>query len=120
MYALVLRSITRPGSFRNRWVSLKKLQEMVIDAWNSWMEHDQYDEAIALAEMMSPAVPREQALELLARASQRCAQHIEGEVARLPVDQQAARREEPELRWKRSGNAYAHVPETAPTRAVQF
>ena len=119
-YALVLRSITRPGSFRNRWVSLKKLQEMVIDAWSSWMEHDQYDEAIALAEMMSPAVPREQALELLARASQRCAQHIEGEVARLPVDQQAARREEAELRWKRSGKAFARLAENQRSRVDQF
>ncbi len=119
-YALVLRSITRPGSFRNRWVSLKKLQEMVIDAWSSWMEHDQYDEAIALAEMMSPAVPREQALELLARANQRCAQHVEGEVARLPVDQQAARREEAELRWKRSGKAFARLAENRRSRVDQF
>jgi tetratricopeptide (TPR) repeat protein len=119
-YALVLRSITRPGSFRNRWVSLKKLQEMVIDAWSSWMEHDQYDEAIALSEMMSPAVPREQALELLARASERCAQHVEGEVARLPVDQQAARREEAELRWKRSGKAFARLAENRRSRVDQF
>ena len=119
-YALVLRSITRPGSFRNRWVSLKKLQDLVIDAWNSWMEHDQYDEAIALAEMMSPAVPREQALELLARASQRCAQHIEGEVARLPVDQQVARREEADLRWQRSGLAYARLAENRRSRVDQF
>ena len=101
-------------------MSLKKLQEMVIDAWSSWMEHDQYDEAIALAEMMSPAVPREQALELLARASQRCAQHIEGEVARLPVDQQAARREEAELRWKRSGKAFARLAENQRSRVDQF
>ena len=111
LYAQVLRSVSRPKSFRNRWISLRKLQETVVEAWNAWMEHHFYDEAITLSEMMGPAVPREQALELLARANQRWAQHLEAEVVRLSVDQQAARREEIQMRWRRAGQAYSRLSE---------
>ncbi|HEY2251701.1 MAG TPA: tetratricopeptide repeat protein, partial [Planctomycetaceae bacterium] len=110
-YALVLRSISRPKSFRNRWISLRKLQESVVEAWNGWMEHHFYDEAITLAEMMSPAVPREQAIELVARANQRWAQHLEADVVRLSVDKQAERHEELRARWRRAGQAYARLAE---------
>jgi tetratricopeptide (TPR) repeat protein len=119
-YALVLRAVSRPKNFRNRWVSLKKLQETVIEAWNSWMEHHYYDEAIALADMMSPVIPREQALELSARANQRWAQHLEAEIAKLPFEREAARREEVELRWKRSGQAFARLAENRRSSVEHF
>jgi len=119
-YALVLRSISRPKSFRNRWVTLKKLQDTVIDAWNSWMEHHFYDEAIALSDLMSPAIPREQAIELSARANQRWAQHQEAEVAKLPFDRQPARREDVEMRWRRSGQAFARLAENRKSATDYF
>jgi len=111
LYAQVLRSVSRPRSFRNRWISLKKLQETAVDAWNSWMEHHFYEEAIALAEMMSPTLPREQSIEFTARANQRWAQHLEAEFTKAHVDRQPARREELELHWRRSGQAYAQLAE---------
>src|SRR5262249_28417328 len=119
-YAHVLRSIARPQSFRNRWISLKKLQDTVIDAWNSWMEHHYYEEAIALAELMSPAIPREQALELAARATQRWAQHLEAEVAHTPVDRQSSRRAEVEARFRSSGLAFARLAENQRSFSDQF
>jgi len=119
-YAQVLRSVVRPRSFRNRWVSLKKLQDTVVDAWNAWMEHHYYNEAIVLADMMSPAIPREQALELSARASRRFAQHVEAEAARLPVAREDARREDVERQWRRSGEAYARLAENRRSAADHF
>lgn len=119
-YALVLRSVVRPGSFRNRWVSLKKLQDTVVEAWNDWMEHHYYDEAITLADMMSPAIPREPALELSARASRRYAQHLEAEAAKLPLERAAARHDEVERQWKRSGQAYARLAENRRSSADHF
>jgi tetratricopeptide (TPR) repeat protein len=110
-YAQVLRSVSRPRGFRNRWISLRKLQETVLEAWNAWMEHHFYDEAITLAEMMSPAVPREQSIELVARANQRWAQHLEAEIGRLAAEGQIARREELHSRWRRAGQAYARLSE---------
>jgi len=111
-YAEVLRTIRRPKSFRNRWMSLKKVRELILDAWNGWVENDFYSEAIALAESMSPVVPSDQAHELAARANQRWAEHLEAEVARLPFDRQSERQEEVKLRWKRSGQSYARLAET--------
>lgn len=111
MYGQVLRSVRRPRSFHNRWVSLKQLQEAVFEAWNSWSEHHYYNEAITLAEMMSPAVARDQSLELVARAHERWARHIEVEVEALPLDRQGARRPEIEFRWQQSGQAYSRLAE---------
>jgi tetratricopeptide (TPR) repeat protein len=119
-YALVLRSVPRPRSFRNRWVSLKKLQDTVVEAWNSWMENHYYDEAIALADIMSPVIPREQALELAARASQRWAQYLDGELAKLPLDRESPRQAEVELRWKRSGQAFARLAENRRSAVEHF
>ncbi len=119
-YALVLRSLSSPENFRNRWITLKKLQEATIDAWNSWMEHHYYDEAIALADIMSPLLPREQTLELSARATQRCAQHFEAEVAKLPEDRQTALHDEIETRWKRSGQAHAKLADNRRSIADQY
>jgi tetratricopeptide (TPR) repeat protein len=110
-YAQVLRSVSRPRSFRNRWISLKRLQETVVDAWNAWMENHFYEEAIALSEMMSPTLPREQSIELTARANQRWAQYLEAELGKGNADRQPARREELELHWRRSGLAYALLAE---------
>jgi tetratricopeptide (TPR) repeat protein len=110
-YAQVLRSVSRPKSFRNRWLSLRKLHETVVEAWNAWMEHHFFEEAIALSDMMSPAIPREQAIEFLARANQRWAQHLEGEFVRLSSDRQAEQREALQLRWRLAGQAYARLAE---------
>jgi tetratricopeptide (TPR) repeat protein len=110
-YGQVLRAVRRPRSFHNRWVSLKQLQEAVFEAWNSWTEHRFFNEAITLAEMMSPAVARDQSLELVARAHERWARHTELEVESLPLDRQTARRPEVEFRWQQSGHAYARLAE---------
>ncbi|HLJ12319.1 MAG TPA: tetratricopeptide repeat protein, partial [Planctomycetaceae bacterium] len=79
-----------------------------------------YDEAIALSDLMSPAIPREQAIELSARANQRWAQHQEAEVAKLPFDRQPARREDVEMRWRRSGQAFARLAENRKSATDYF
>lgn len=125
-YAAVLGTI-RPSRFRNRWLSLKRVREIVLEAWNAWVEQRFYQEAIDLAELMSTAsssraseartgaIPLDEAHELIARANQRWAEHLEGEIAKLPADKQAARRDELKLRWKRAGAAYSRLAETRRT-----
>ena len=66
---------------------------------------------------MSPAVPREQAIELVARANQRWAQHLEADVVRLSIDKQAERREGLQDRWRRAGQAYARLAENCRSTA---
>ncbi|MBI3864708.1 MAG: tetratricopeptide repeat protein [Planctomycetia bacterium] len=120
LYATVLRSVTRPKSFRNRWLSLKRLQEMVIEAWNSWMEHHDYGDAIFLADVMSPAIPYEQAVELMARANQRWAEHLEAELAKVPADRYAAHKAKLEERWRLAGRAYARLAENSHATADYY
>ncbi len=117
-YGVVLRSIRRPKSFRNRWISLKRVREVVLEAWNAWTEQGFFAEAIGLAEMMSPAVPRDQSYELVARANQRWAEHLTTEVAQLPSDRQELRQAELQQHWKRCGDAYARLAETRKTMSA--
>ena len=117
-YSEVLRSIRRPRTFRNRWISLKKVREIVLQAWDGWVENDFYSEAITLAESMSPVVPRDEAYELAARASQRWAEHLDAEIAKLPFNRQVNRQEEVKIRWKRSGEAYARLADARKTSSA--
>ena len=110
-YGIVLRTVRRPKTFRNRWISLKRLRDNVVEAWNAWVEQDFYAEAITLSEFMYPAIPREQANELIAQANQRWAEHVEAEVAKLSYSKQLERAEEVRLRWKQCGKAYAVLAE---------
>jgi tetratricopeptide (TPR) repeat protein len=118
-FGRVLRSIVRPESFRNRWVKLERLREVIIGAWNGWMDENHFDEAITLAEMMPPAIPREQAYELVAQANLRWAEHVDAETARLPADARDSKLESLWLRRTRAGLAYyrlAQVQSSAPQR----
>ena len=102
-YAAVLGSIRRPSRFRNRWISLKRLREIVLEAWNSWIEQGFYQEAIDLAELMSPAIPRDEAHELVARPINAGPNISKGRSPNSPPINRPTRREELKLRWKRAG-----------------
>lgn len=111
-YAAVLRPIRRPNSFRNRWISVKRLREIVVTAWNGWVEQGKYQEAIDLANMMSPAIPLDESRELTARANQRWAESLEVEISKLSIEKRVDRLEELKLRWKESGAAYSRLATT--------
>jgi tetratricopeptide (TPR) repeat protein len=116
-FGIVLKSIRNPQQFRNRWLTLTRLRETVQQAWSAWLERDCYSEAISLAELMTPAVPREEATELAARACQRWAEHLESEINKLPMDRQAERKEQLFQRWRRCGQAYADLAASRQTLA---
>lgn len=110
-YGKVLRSIRKPDHYRNRWVSLEKLRDQVVEAWNGWMDQRMFDEAIALAEMMPPAIPREQAHDLVAQANLRWAEFYDAETMRLPADGREPRLKGLWLRRARAGQSYARLAE---------
>lgn len=116
-FAAILKSIKNPQQFRNRWLTLTKLRETVLDAWNAWIKKNNFAEAIVLSELMAPAIPRDEATELEARATHRWAEHLEAEYQRLPPDRRGERRDQLDTRWRRCGQAYTDLASTRQTPA---
>ena len=114
-YGLVLRQIRQPKKFRNRWLSLTRVRELVIDAWNGWIDRHYFAGAIALSEMMSPAIPLDEAHEFSARAAGEWAKSVEKEVQALPIVSRELRLNELKLRQRAAGDAYAQLAESRRT-----
>lgn len=119
-FAAVLKGVQNPQQFRNHWMTLRKLREAVMDAWNSWVDKHCYVEATSLAELMAPAIPREEASELVARAAHRWAEHLEAETLKLPIGRHPERHAELQARWRRCGRAYADLAGTRQTEASRL
>lgn len=99
-YGSALRSIRDPEEFRNRWISLAQFRDLILDAWNGWLEEKRYSDAIALSEMMSPLFPLEDAYEFAARVHQRWAEALEDELQRLPYSERLAATETLRKHWR--------------------
>lgn len=111
-YGAALRTMSGVGSvenFRNRWLSLGEFRQAILEAWNGWLEEQNFSEAIALSEMMTPLFPREEAYEFAARAHQRWAESIEDELAGQTFTVRKERVEELRRRWRTSAQAYERL-----------
>ncbi len=110
-YGHALRSVRKPEQFRNRWLTLTRLRERIQTAWDEWVKADRHADAIALAEMMSPVYPRADALELVARANESWAAHLQGQLSAARKDRLALVQSELKERWKRCGTAFEQLAE---------
>jgi tetratricopeptide (TPR) repeat protein len=111
-YGLTFRKIRRPQKYRNRWLDLSRVRDLARGAWNGWVASGDYAEAIALAEMVAPAIPTDEAHELAARANQMWAENLEKEVRVLPPAQRASRGAEVRKRFHDAGVAFARLAES--------
>jgi tetratricopeptide (TPR) repeat protein len=111
-YGLTFRRIRRPQKYRNRWLSLARVRELARGAWNGWVESGDYAEAIALSEMITPAIPSDEAHELAARGCQMWAENLDKEIRVLPPAQRAGRGAEVRKRFHDAGVAYARLAES--------
>lgn len=114
-FGLVLRSIHRPSRYRNRWLTLPRVQGLVRDAWKGWLDSKSFAEAIALAEMMPPAIPIDEAHELTARAALQWAEETQASLDGKTVEEQEGREAELRLRFREAGRFYARLAESRRT-----
>src|SRR5262249_25948891 len=105
-YGSALRSVRNPVEFRNRWISLDQFRQMVLEAWNGWLEDQHYSESIALSEMMSPLFPLEDSYEFAARVHQRWAEALAEELHEKKYSERAAAEETLRRHWRQCAQAY--------------
>jgi tetratricopeptide (TPR) repeat protein len=111
MYAEFVRGIPRPEEFRNRWISLPRVRQILIGAWNAWVEQNFHQQAIALSDILGRLLPSEQALDLLAIAHQRWAAETEQLVASQPYDLRRVQLDDVRARWRTTAAVFARLAE---------
>ena len=111
-YGQALRMVRKPENFRNKWIDLEHFRRNILQAWKDWGDQQRFAEAIALAEMMSPLFPRDQADELAALAHQRWAEQLESQMQALPYSERGAQVQNVQRHWNQSGAAYAKLAQS--------
>lgn len=111
-YGRALRGVQQPDRFRNPWLTLEQLQTRIMAAWEAWMAKKRYPEAAALADLMSPVVPKPLADDLFARAHQDWMAAVEAEFARLTYAVRKPRQAELRQRHRQCGDAWARSAES--------
>lgn len=114
-FGLVLRSIHRPSRYRNRWLTLPRVQGLVREAWKGWVDGKSFPEAIALAEMMPPTIPLDEAHELTAKAALQWAEETRDSLEALTVRERESRQGELLQRFHDAGRYYARLAESRRT-----
>lgn len=116
-YRSVLRSVTRPEDFRNRWLTLDQFRESTVNAWREWLDGKQFLEAHALTQEMSPLIDRTTALRHAATTAAQWATSAEDRVAQSDPANHAAVQTEARQRWTAAGDASAELADAILTEA---
>lgn len=111
-YGRALRSIQKPEQFRNPWLTLDELQARIVAAWEAGIAQKRYSEAAALADLMSPVIPKPLADDLFARAHQDWIAATEVEFAKLTYAVRRPRQAELLQRHRQCGDAWARSAES--------
>lgn len=110
-YEVALQSVVDPETYHNRWVSTQQFRSDIIQAWNTWVETDEYTNAIALSRLMPPLFSPIQSSELEARAYEKWAESYEQNNSRKALTDPKTYQRETRERWTASGDAYAALAE---------
>ncbi len=65
-YRQVLGGIHEKPAFSNRWIGPKKFRARILKAYQYYLEGQHYDQAVRLAERMSPLFPKSQSVQFVA------------------------------------------------------
>ncbi len=108
-YLRVLRGWGSPGEFVHGWVTPAEVQRRVLGAYQAYLQAQQFDAAIRLAEAMEPLVPPEQQRPALAEAHRARGRHLREQRARLTEEKAAAARQAALKDFRRAASLYAEL-----------
>lgn len=114
-YRRALQSVNAPDRFQNQWLSLEEFRRAILDAWNAWIAQETFQQAINLADHMTPVFPATQAADLGARANQLWAEWWAKKLRSAPYSERIRHQDKLRKRWRESGRAYARLAEALRT-----
>ncbi len=106
-YSHALRTVRDPNDFRNRWLSLTEFRDITLAAWNGWVDQDAFEEAIALAKLMTPLFAKVESMRLVAGANQRWAEKLAAEYENGTYDKRMKLEDQVSAHWRASGQSHA-------------
>ncbi len=108
-YRRVLEAWGPPGAFDHGWVTTAEVQNRVLAAYQAYLQGQQFDLAIRLAEAMEPLFPAERQRWALAEAFRARARYLRQQAAGLPEDKAAPARQSAARDFRRAAAAYAEL-----------
>ena len=108
-YRTAMVSAGTPDSYSNRWVSLDKFRERILDALQYFLENDQFELALKLMEKFSPLVSKLRTIELEAETHRAWANSLLASVADLSDEQSEEIAREARSHLRRAGQIYANL-----------
>lgn len=108
-YLRVLQGWGRPGEFVHGWVTVAEVHRRVLAAYQAYLQAQQFDSAIRLAEAMEPLFPPERQRQALAEAFRARGRHVRGQQAGLAEEKATAAQPSPLKDLRRAGALYAEL-----------
>ena len=105
-YGEVLAAVDDPTSFYNSWLPLGELRDRVYQAFVRYREGEDFESAIALAEMFWPVFPRDRQIEIQAETLRQWGHSLLQRAARLPTDQSNPLAAEGRAKLRAAGKSY--------------
>jgi len=108
-YLRVLQAWWQPGKFFHGWVTAAEVQRRVWDAYQAYLQAQQFDSAIRLAETMEPLFPSERQRLALAEAFRARGRHAGNQATGLADEKAMAVRQAALKDLRRAGALYAEL-----------
>lgn len=108
-YLRVLQGWGPPGTFVHGWVSPVDVQNRIVAAYEAYLQAQQFDLAIRLAEAMEPLFPAERQRSALAEAFRARARHVRDQATGFPAQTAATAEQSARKDFRRAAALYAEL-----------
>ncbi|HTU26026.1 MAG TPA: tetratricopeptide repeat protein [Pirellulales bacterium] len=108
-YRQVLGSIKEKPAFANRWIAPKKFRDRILQAFQYFLEGQHYEQAVQLAERMSPLFPQAQSMQLVAETYRSWARNEVRLSETLPEPQSSEKRKHGRELYRVAGKKFEHL-----------
>ncbi len=109
VYRMVLGGIHAKRTFANRWISPKKFRARILKAYQYFVEAGKFDEAVRLAERMSPLFPEAQSACLVAETYRTWARAEVRQSETLPEPKAGETRRRGRELYRTAGQNFEHL-----------
>ena len=108
-YRRGLQQVSDPKSFSNPWVSVRELQLQILDAYQYYLETQNFTVALELAKLLQPLFPETRALELTADVHRAWAESLLAEAKQYPPAKAEPLLREGRRHYREAGRLHAQL-----------
>jgi len=109
MFSSVISQAVTMTPYENQWVPLPRFLQRLEKAYRKFLEDEQFENALVIAQGIAPIVQPERTVELSATAESDWARHLESKVPGVRLSEQPQLMLQAEAAWIRAGRLYERL-----------